>query len=523
MLPPPTSRLWLLLEAADAPCANAPDHHPITSSNKAHHFPKKPATRLRRAAVAVAAKSRDAKATKENVAVLAPKKTETTTTTTTTVKIRKTRTVVAGANDLRGLVRAYYLCRCTFVCLLKGSPVALILCSFPHFPHLSEELHRDFVSAIFDVGLKHSSPSAVLEHMPEHEHITTERIKSHLQKYRVHRQKSKQEFLTSYAATVQKLQQEGLSTVGTSLAGGEVAGHLTYATLTQPDPPPPVVAVDEASVAKTHVSQGSRDTSPGQPPPQDTIVLPRLTEVEKQSPIGHSLGYLIGLFFSLKEQLDRQRRQKELAAAEAEKKFLEQQSLQHAAVFDAFANDQHPPQQQQTPGGLPSALQQPPSVAMAPPPPCSNSNNNTGSLNPPTIQQSTTRSNLEQSSMMKREMQSQMTFQNKLRALKQQELNKYNKLAHDMAQQQQQQVHMQQQQQQLHDSKPAAVSDMASMHAAELPPQQQQQQQEEYQQGTGDAGTDRGASARTLSMADEDDFWNTAVVDDELFDFLMSD
>lgn len=47
-----------------------------------------------------------------------------------------------------------------------------------------DELHRDFVSAVFDVGLKHSSPSTILEHMPKHPQITSERVKSHLQKYR---------------------------------------------------------------------------------------------------------------------------------------------------------------------------------------------------------------------------------------------------------------------------------------------------------------------------------------------------
>ena len=334
--------------------------------------------------------------------------------------------------------------------------------------------------------------------------------------------------MSSYGAALQKLHKEGLPSTGTALSGGEAAGHLTYAALTQPDPVlPAAVAADDAATMKTQVSLTSRDTSQGQVQQQDTIVLPRLTDQEKQSPIGYSLGYLIGLFFSLKEQLDRQRRQKELAAAEAEKKFLEQQSLQHAAVYDSFAKDQphepHHPHQQSA-------------VTMAPP---GDSNNN---MNPPpltatataTIQpQSSTRSNLEQSSMMKREMRSQMTFQTKLRALKQQELNKYNKLAHDMAQHQQQQQHFQehqpQQQQHFHaDDKPAAMSDHNdhhnddSIHSVEFSQQEQHREQEDYHQATGESGTDRPAM-RSLSMGDDDEFWNTAVVDDELFDFLMND
>ena len=353
-----------------------------------------------------------------------------------------------------------------------------------------EDLHRDFVSAIFDVGLKQSSPATVLEQMPAHEQITTERIKSHLQKYRLHRQKSKKEFMSSYTATMQKLNAEGLKDVA-SLAGGQVAGHLTYAALTQPDPP---IDEDQPPLA----GQRSLATPPGQPALQDMIVLPRLTESEKQSPMGSSLGYLLGLFFSLKEQLDRQRQQKEVAAAEAEKRLVEEQQSrqQHVAMYDSFVSDDHPP------AALPQYTA---AVASAP--------NNMG---PPTVQ-SSTRSNLEQSSMMKREMQSQMSFQNKLRALKQQELDKYNKLAHDMAQQQQHAPASHMQQQQQHhpvsggggDSKPGGDPDMVL--ASEM-------QQQEFQ-GTGEAG-DR---TRGMSIAEDDDFWNTAVVDDELFDFLMND
>jgi SHAQKYF class myb-like DNA-binding protein len=72
-----------------------------------------------------------------------------------------------------------------------------------------DELHRDFVSAVFDVGLKHSSPSAILSQMPEHEGITTERIKSHLQKYRVHRAKSKSEFMGCLRSIVEQVSHDG--------------------------------------------------------------------------------------------------------------------------------------------------------------------------------------------------------------------------------------------------------------------------------------------------------------------------
>lgn len=67
-----------------------------------------------------------------------------------------------------------------------------------------EQKHREFVSALFDVGLKSSTPSLIIGAMqsantfsPE---MTTERIKSHLQKFRVNRVKSKEDFLRSYEA-----------------------------------------------------------------------------------------------------------------------------------------------------------------------------------------------------------------------------------------------------------------------------------------------------------------------------------
>ena len=65
-----------------------------------------------------------------------------------------------------------------------------------------DEAHRDFVSAVFDVAGPEAvqfSPAALLERMGKA--MTSERGKSHLQKYRIHRAKSnKQEFMTSYDA-----------------------------------------------------------------------------------------------------------------------------------------------------------------------------------------------------------------------------------------------------------------------------------------------------------------------------------
>lgn len=248
-----------------------------------------------------------------------------------------------------------------------------------------EELHRDFVSAIFDVGLKHSSPATILEHMPPHEQINAERIKSHLQKYRLHRVKSKKEFMSSYEASLQGFK-------GTaSLASGEVAGYLAHTAL-----------AGEDGATKPEAKRQ----------PKAELLLPQLTVEEKQSPIGASMGYLMGLFFSLRQQLMAQREAK----------------IPPAPLDVAAAAVEHPDDAKSAP-----------------------------------------RSQLEQSHMMKREMQSQMAVQNKMRMLKQKELQKY-KLDDPMD-----------------------------------------------QQGAGEID-------HKVPMAAVDDFWNNeAVMDDQLFEFLMSE
>ncbi|GFH55965.1 hypothetical protein CTEN210_12441 [Chaetoceros tenuissimus] len=145
-----------------------------------------------------------------------------------------------------------------------------------------EKLHRDFVSAIFDVGLKNSSPSSILENMVPDDKITTERIKSHLQKYRLHRMKSKKEFMESFESTIVQMKSGQHDTDPTSLSSGEVAAHLAFATLNDQE-------VDDD--AKGGILQ-----------------LLKLTEEEMKSPTGSSMAYLTGLFLSLKEQLYEQRR-----------------------------------------------------------------------------------------------------------------------------------------------------------------------------------------------------------------------
>jgi SHAQKYF class myb-like DNA-binding protein len=395
-----------------------------------------------------------------------------------------------------------------------------------------EDLHRDFVSAVFDVGLKHSSPSTILEHMPKHEQITSERIKSHLQKYRLHRAKSKKEFMASYETQVTKIQKEGLTGI-TSLGGAQVPAHLTYVTMTetnggggdagtkqpqqvqQQQQPPLVPQGSQAPV--TAVTTDEPKTAAAQQQ-QEALMLPRLSEAEKQSPIGASMGYLMGLFFSLKQQLISQRAM--AAAADAAKR-----NQPVAAVFDAFVSGNLPATGDLTtvnPDGTTNGTDKMPNAV-------------------PSM-----RSNLEENNMMKREMKNQMAFQNKMRALKMQELKKLKTVGGDEVNGNKEEdgsvLHLpnavstaaaitanskavangsseQYDQEQLHPQPLQQLSSQQQLH-------EQEQQQQEFQ-GAGEAAADggvmfEGERNRSMSIGASEDFWNTDVVDDQLFEFLMN-
>ena len=50
--------------------------------------------------------------------------------------------------------------------------------------HRHTQLHRDFVSTVFEIGLRHATPNAIVELVTPNLDITNARVKSHLQRYR---------------------------------------------------------------------------------------------------------------------------------------------------------------------------------------------------------------------------------------------------------------------------------------------------------------------------------------------------
>jgi len=63
---------------------------------------------------------------------------------------------------------------------------------------LSYEEESSIAVAIFEIGLKNSSPKILMPLMPHDSSLNTEHVKSHLQKYRIHRQRSRDEFHDFY-------------------------------------------------------------------------------------------------------------------------------------------------------------------------------------------------------------------------------------------------------------------------------------------------------------------------------------
>ncbi|OEU21412.1 hypothetical protein FRACYDRAFT_235035 [Fragilariopsis cylindrus CCMP1102] len=385
-----------------------------------------------------------------------------------------------------------------------------------------EDLHRDFVSAIFDVGLKHSSPATILEHMSKHEQITTERIKSHLQKYRLHRVKSKKEFISSYEASLRNFQNHNSSSNSLVIGNGEVAAHLTSVSLGSSSGKKMDIS-NNSSINKTKkedasntnvatIAKSSDDALVKQSPRQqlnnnDSLMLPQLTEAEKQSPIGAAMGYLMGLFFSLKQQLMIQR-SLEAAGEKAKGNAMFPVGTANnptaAATADAataaavaagveFTADGSMQQPQQAGGGGGVAV--------------------------------SIRTKIEENSMMKREMQNQMALQNKMRALKQQELAKYNNISNSEGGASTVITTAQ------HSINPHLTANDGGNNEGDFAAGAAtgKQQQQHQQDGSTDATAQQGAGEMAgndfcmLPIENhDDDFWHSDVVDGELFEFLIN-
>jgi SHAQKYF class myb-like DNA-binding protein len=180
----------------------------------------------------------------------------------------------------------------------------------------TERAHRDFVSAIFDIGLKQASPSVIMENMmQENEAVTSERVKSHLQKYRKNKDKSKAEFLAEYDGWLQKALTLGAA--GGRLApaekvadlmsqetilGGNAPAFLTYMIMAEEDQDDQSGDNSQSADPLTASSQQVSKYLTG-----TRIPFPVLTEEERKSPLGASMCHVLALFYSMTHHLANER------------------------------------------------------------------------------------------------------------------------------------------------------------------------------------------------------------------------
>ena len=219
--------------------------------------------------------------------------------------------------------------------------------------HWPEGLHRAFVSAVFEVGMKHSSPTALLDQMADNNELTVERVKSHLQKFRKNREKSHSEFIDSYDSALARFLSEEArgsppSYTADGFRAGEAAAFLAHASM----------AEDTGKLVQPHSSYGSsleavplqNSTGGGtqlSPAGAATAVgssldvggtvggtgairLPELTVEERESALGKSMTHMVSLFFSLRDVLLRER-----AAAAAERATSSVASVEEACPVAA--------------------------------------------------------------------------------------------------------------------------------------------------------------------------------------------
>jgi SHAQKYF class myb-like DNA-binding protein len=176
----------------------------------------------------------------------------------------------------------------------------------------TESAHRQFVETIYDVGVKNASPAVILENMTEHHQaVTNERVKSHLQKYRNNRNKSKQEFVDEYNSWMQKALTVGAAgsselaspsaivhMMGTGkLQGGDLAAFLSYSAMFDEN----CELHGQSDIPQIRSSEFTNYMRGAQVP------FPVLTEEERKSPLGISISHVVSLFNSMTQCIMQER------------------------------------------------------------------------------------------------------------------------------------------------------------------------------------------------------------------------
>jgi len=204
----------------------------------------------------------------------------------------------------------------------------------------TEAHHRDFVEAVFKIGVVQASPSVILENMTQKPPaLTSERVKSHLQKYRNHKEKSIQDFMKEYdkwmdkalmitaASAVSSDVKNDRCILGRAVAemvgsdcfmGGDLAAYLAYCVMSEESFRPTKSTSNEAlhndiarklteqALSPKRIRSGSQEFAEAFSGSQ--IPFPSLTKEERESDLGVWFGHTLSLFYSMTQQLVQQRR-----------------------------------------------------------------------------------------------------------------------------------------------------------------------------------------------------------------------
>jgi len=179
------------------------------------------------------------------------------------------------------------------------------------------EQHRAFVSAVFDEGMKYASPSVVMEHMNDKRDLTSDRVKSRLQKFRKRQSKSKTDFMFDYDSCMEKFtaKRGPESRIESCLpdderckrsGGGAAIARVTQAILAESS---------VAEPAKLLVTGGTNSLFGPEKflnqLKQDNVLLElSLSDKERQSPLGISLGHVMAMVQPLAQIVFRERQRK---------------------------------------------------------------------------------------------------------------------------------------------------------------------------------------------------------------------
>mmetsp|Transcript_13022 Transcript_13022/g.18668 ORF Transcript_13022/g.18668 Transcript_13022/m.18668 type:complete len:340 (-) Transcript_13022:38-1057(-) len=176
-------------------------------------------------------------------------------------------------------------------------------------------MHQKFIAAVFDVGLKNSSPASVTQQMStsscdqikEFPHlIAQEHVKHHLVQYqhaheRYRRETSSKDFPTPVGTSI-NTDLGALSNLSTLMSSQVMDRFSVQNALGIPSSKSEKdISVTEED-SNNNLAEQSRDRNV-----EEEIMFPNITEEEKLSPLGTSIGLVMALMVSVRDQLLNQR------------------------------------------------------------------------------------------------------------------------------------------------------------------------------------------------------------------------